>query len=729
MTQPTLKIKPRFQKRLVRKSLAVFLVLLALSTLFTVGSILLYLYLFLPAGGIQQDAIQPFLLSLALQSLGVLIITLLLSGLIYLKFSRSIVQELVVIIESMKAFTGGEWIERITINRNDEVGMLANQFNLLAEELTAVNRGIEKKVEESLCDIETTASIMKLAASGVTKQELLQGALRLLVNHFGYHGVSIYLVDETGQYLVLTESYPNEEAKDYPGKIKFRIGSQTIIGWVGENLQPQAVGDVSESSSFKRNGLLIDTLSEAALPVIFDGILLGVLNIQSKKADKFGEDQITSLVNITNLLGVSLRNIDLQECSSVNIEEAALLFNISQKVAKSETIAEIFQVIDEGLGETEYYSIILTASSHSLEVISIHNPELPEATNISDWPLINLENIEELLPTRNPIVISDLDNPPNMPGLLLYMLREWQVKASAFIPVSTNGRLAALFIIAVKDQEKLPAPVIQPFANLAILAAASIQKINALQIAAKRQNEVRALQIISEAVAGQTTMSDIYTAVHKAIQNIIGDVNFLIALYDQDTNLIQIPYVFEGDEVFNVDPFPLGEGLTSILIKTQQPLMLVHDTERRTRELGAKIVGAPPKSWLGVPMILRGEVLGALIIQDLETEGRFTEDDQQLLLTAAVQVGSAVQSARFLEQTTRQADREKLLHEITKKIRRSTDMRTILATTASEIGRSLGVSRTSVEIFPDSTDELTDQHEGQPENPDELPGGKGTPDG
>jgi GAF domain-containing protein len=698
----SLKIKPRFQKRLVRKSLAVFLALLTLSILITTGFIFLFLYLFLPAQGIQQDSLSPFLIILLLQSLGIFAASILFSVLIYTRFTKSTVKELLGVIESMKLFTNGSWDERAAVSRNDEIGILANQYNLLAEEMTTVNTGNEKKIQETTYDIEVMTSISKMASTASSKKELLRETLRRMVETYGYHEASVYLIDETGQHLLLTESYGNQDFQENIGKIRFGINSETIIGRAGEDLQTFTVGDVNEFYPKKRSGLLFDTLSEAAIPLTINGNLLGVMNIQSKKADKFGSDQVAALQNLSNLLAVAMRNVELQACSSVNIEESTLLLNLSQRVAKSESVEEIIQIVEEGLAKTNYCSILLTSSNHSLKIVSIQNKELPEVVNISNWPLISITEVEELLPTGNPLIVSDFDNPPNIPGLLLYMLREWQVKASAFLPVVINNKLTALFIIATRKQDALSNAVIQPYANLAELVATAVHKLEALQTAAKRQKEIQALQIISEAVAGQTTMFDIYTAVHKAIQNIIGDVNFLIALYSKDTNLIQIPYLFEGTEVYDVDPFPLGEGLTSILIKTQQPLMLVHDTERRTSELGAKIVGAPAKSWLGVPMILRGEILGALIVQDLEREGRFTEDDQQLLLTAAVHVGSAVQAAHLLEQTSRQAEREKQLYEITKKIRRSTDMRTILATTASEIGKSLGVFRTSFEILPDT---------------------------
>ena len=63
-----------------------------------------------------------------------------------------------------------------------------------------------------------------------------------------------------------------------------------------------------------------------------------------------------------------------------------------------------------------------------------------------------------------------------------------------------------------------------------------------------------------------------------------------VALYDEKSNTISIPFNYEDEKISTIESFPLGEGLTSILIRTRQPLMLVEDTERKAAELGAKMV-------------------------------------------------------------------------------------------------------------------------------------------
>ncbi len=275
-------------------------------------------------------------------------------------------------------------------------------------------------------------------------------------------------------------------------------------------------------------------------------------------------------------------------------------------------------------------------------------------------------------------------------------------------------------ILGSRREGAFDAKIVQLYAGLAELTTTAIEKAQALQRMEKRLVGLETINRISQAVSIQTDINELYQVVHNEVNQIMGGVNFAVADYDVGTGLIRIPYMYDGVDARNVDPFPLGEGLTSILIRTRQPLMLVEDAERKTRELGAKLVGKPAQSWLGVPLLAGGEAIGAIIVQDLEQEGRFDEDDQRLLEIIAAQVAVAVRNAHLLESIRHRAERERLLYDITSKIRSSPDMQTILATTATELGKVIGAQRTVIEIgieseqalpefTPDSEQELPDQ--------------------
>ena len=89
------------------------------------------------------------------------------------------------------------------------------------------------------------------------------------------------------------------------------------------------------------------------------------------------------------------------------------------------------------------------------------------------------------------------------------------------------------------------------------------------------------------------------------------------------------------------------------------------------------------------------------MVQDLEREHRFDENDMRLLTTLAAQVAIAVHNTQLIETVQRRAERDRQLYEITDKIRRAVDIQGVLETTARELSIALDARRTRVEISPE----------------------------
>jgi two-component system sensor histidine kinase DevS len=131
--------------------------------------------------------------------------------------------------------------------------------------------------------------------------------------------------------------------------------------------------------------------------------------------------------------------------------------------------------------------------------------------------------------------------------------------------------------------------------------------------------------------------------------------------------------------------------------------LLIEDTERRAVELGAIVIGAAAKSWLGVPLMVGGEVIGAIVLQDLEHEQRFNDNDVRLISNLASQVAVSVRNAHLLAETRQDAERERVLAEITNQLWASTDLETILRTAVSELGSALRARRGKITLELDRT--------------------------
>ncbi len=99
-----------------------------------------------------------------------------------------------------------------------------------------------------------------------------------------------------------------------------------------------------------------------------------------------------------------------------------------------------------------------------------------------------------------------------------------------------------------------------------------------------------------------------------------------------------------------------------------------------------------------VPLRSRGETIGVLNIKF--KGGQPSPEIQRLLNTTAERLGSALETARLLEELQLRAEREHLVGDLATQVRSSTDFEQILKTTAQQIRQKLGLREVVVQILP-----------------------------
>lgn len=115
-------------------------------------------------------------------------------------------------------------------------------------------------------------------------------------------------------------------------------------------------------------------------------------------------------------------------------------------------------------------------------------------------------------------------------------------------------------------------------------------------------------------------------------------------------------------------------------------------TEKVEADAGGREAGS-----FVVPIELRGEVIGNLVVQS-PGGSRWNEDEQDIIRAVAERVALSAENARLFEETTQRAERERLVSEITGKIRSHNDPQAMIETALQELRNALGASR--VEIVP-----------------------------
>ena len=98
-----------------------------------------------------------------------------------------------------------------------------------------------------------------------------------------------------------------------------------------------------------------------------------------------------------------------------------------------------------------------------------------------------------------------------------------------------------------------------------------------------------------------------------------------------------------------------------------------------------------------VPIELRGQVIGNLVVQSPKGN-QWNNDQKDLIKAVADRVALSAENARLFEETNQRAERERLVSEITGKIRHYSDPEAMIEVAVSELKDALGATR--VEIIP-----------------------------
>ncbi len=323
--------------------------------------------------------------------------------------------------------------------------------------------------------------------------------------------------------------------------------------------------------------------------------------------------------------------------------------------------------------------VYFVASGNRLQVVQYSDPQGRESqSTIPRGIELSLQEMEDHL-KDGPIQLN-LQNASSLPPPLTAYPRQLGCETAAYVPILEQGQLRGLVLIGARAGQELTEDIVNAFARTIRITANSLKQDGSFTepLSERRTRELGAINALALNAAGASDLRSFYTLIHEQVRAVMGNHGFVIALYDQKTNSINIPYLYEEGIFSSIDTFPLGEGLTSILIRTGEPLMLVEDTEKRAAAMGAKITGKPALSWLGVPLLAQGQAIGALIIQDLEKERAFDDNDMRFMLSVAGQVSGTIHNARLLNDSKQVALQFETAAEIARDISSSLDLDELL---------------------------------------------------
>ena len=292
---------------------------------------------FAPAGRLAQMILLVGLISAGVLAAGVYLL------------ARQITRPILAVTDAAVQVAAGDLERAVEVEREDEVGVLANAFNSMTAQQRDLIGNLEERVAERTAALqqrttdleqlshnledavdqnrrralrlEASAYVARAVASVLDPAELLNQVVSLIADRVGFYHVGIFMLDEIGRYAVLRAANSVGGQRTLARGHRLRVGEQGIVGYVTGTGLPRIALDVGADAVHFANPDLPHTRSEMALPLVARGRILGALDVQSVEPEAFDKEDVGVLQTLADQIAVALDNARLFEESQASLRD------------------------------------------------------------------------------------------------------------------------------------------------------------------------------------------------------------------------------------------------------------------------------------------------------------------------------------------------------------------------------------------------------------------------
>lgn len=518
---------------------------------------------------------------------------------------------------------------------------LANQF---ADDSEA--QAIQ--LEQTTNQLQKVAEVTGLGNFGRDIDDMLSNTVKNIREQFGYCYIALFLLDESEENLLL-KTFSQDEFYTPPVRpAQLPLQEDDLISKTAVNQRSLLTANGTEVDSVDPNQS--GTLKiEATFPLIVRNKHLGVLDIQSNNKNAFKAEDIAVLQILANQIAINIDNAQLFLETEARLRETNMLYEFNLTLSSTADLGEIYRrTAREFAMHFHGYRCVI----HSLEP----NRQDELITEADFWhkkdgkilngfqiedPIISLKDAPQLrtvLYKQKPLI--DLVDPSGTENS----------EECLRVPLVHSGNtMGSICVFRESHQPSLQLSDIQLAQTMANQTAVSLASTF---LAAETQGRVAQLSTLyrmSLVLSEADTLKEVFDGARREILSLIAASGMNITLVTPDKKHLHWIYAYEYGEEHDMTKIPLltiDQGFSGHVYRTREVLHLTPD-EKDIERFNSFVVGADLNSWLGLPMVVAGEIIGVLSI---ESDDVFSTRDVELLKTIVGPISIAIHNLMQFEE-------------------------------------------------------------------------------
>ncbi len=393
--------------------------------------------------------------------------------------------------------------------------------------------------------------------------------------------------------------------------------------------------------TFKREGVQAAVM----VPVRTDEVILGVLQLGCRTPRKFAPAEVHLLQAIGNQVGIAVQKARLLEESQQLAREQAALNAIAMATSRALDLKELFEIaLNKTVEVTGRESVTIRLKdtlTGKVELVAdrgFTEEEIKELHNQTPHPMS-----EQVFASGNPLIINDT-GVPRSPGLLK------RTRSVAWIPIKAGTKVVG--VLGISDDQSKPffPSEVELLQAIGSVIGVAIENARLFSETKRNLERVRALREIDQAITSTLDLDAVLNVLLQKIDLVLPYAATTVRLFNKQSGLLEPVACRNLDErEWKAEQWRAGRGIPNVVFETRAPVRINNvRTDPRNKDLNF-FTKHGLVSYLGVPLIIKDEVLGVISFYTKE-EHEFSNEEVEFLTTLAGQAAIAIHNSQVYQE-------------------------------------------------------------------------------
>jgi signal transduction histidine kinase len=415
--------------------------------------------------------------------------------------------------------------------------------------------------------------------------------------------------------------------------------------------------------------------SNLQVPMIRDGIAIGLIGVGRTAPIPFAESQVDLLKTFADQAVIAIENVRL--FNELGARNADLTAALEQQTATSEILSvisssptDVQPVFDTIVARAARlcdatHASIYRVDGDALRHMAMYGAPVGGAHLAGvggTIPIDRASGLGRAVVTRQTVHVLDAHQDPESSDELSALVLRDDVRTVLAVPLLREGTAIGAILIrrtqvcAFTDKD---IQLLQTFADQAVIAVENARLFKELQARTteltRSVSRLTALGEISQAVSSTLDVETVLQTVVSRASQLAGADGCAIYEYDDATEAFHIRATHNLDSTvvatLRATPLRKGEGTMGRAAETREPTQVADIAAPGAYQSHVRdtLLGAGYRALLSVPLLREGQVIGSLSL-NRHAPGEFPTEAVEVLKTFATQSALAIQNARLFRE-------------------------------------------------------------------------------